>query len=763
MEQCGSRPIPSVVANRSVKSKGSLQASGLARLAGRIGIGRAIAAALIIASTFLRVLDPAPLEELRLQSFDFYQLIKPRQSTARPVVIVDVDEESMQALGQWPWPRTLIADLVNRLTELGAVVVGFDVIFPEPDRYSPGSIVDIVRDLDGPTRERIRALPNNDQVLAEALRKGRVVLGESGVRRLTGETLPPPPPQVGIAAIGGDPAPYLVTFPNVLRNLPILENAAVGRGLFTIRSERDGVVRRVPLAMKAEGVIIPALSLEMLRVAAGSGPLVVRSDQAGIVAMGVPGLELPTDRNGQLWVNFGLHDAGRYVSAHDVLAGRIPRERIDHKLVLIGTSAIGLLDRQTTAIDPSMPGVEIHAQILENALTRSWISYPAYAIAVELTIAAAISLATIVLVPVLGALTVAVLGAVIAASLIALSWLFYIWFGVLLDFTYPLLSTLSVYLALVFTNYLREQAQRQQIRSAFGQYLSPALVEQLVQAPEKLVLGGEEREMTIMFSDVRGFTTLSEFYRHDPQGLTSLMNRLLTPLTGAIVDHKGTIDKYMGDAIMAFWNAPLTDEDHAVNACTAALDMCERLKTVNHQREQEARANGQDFVPIRIGIGVNTGTCVVGNMGSDLRFDYSVLGDPVNLTSRIEGQTKTYGVSIIAGAKTMEAVGERFAVLELDFVRLKGKIDPEHIYGVFGGAELAAKEPFIRLRDLSAQMLGCVRHRDWTKALDALELCRAYAGQYGLSAFFDLYAERIKQFQANPPPDDWDGVFVAEE
>lgn len=756
----GGRSIQYASVEDPAKPRRSFRGYRPVRLASQIGAGRVVAAALTIALAFLRIWDPAALEELRLQSFDFYQTFKPRELTARPVVIVDIDEESTRALGQWPWPRTTIADLVNRLTELGAVVVGFDVVFPEPDRYSPGTIIDIIHDLDVSTRERIRALPSNDQVLAEAFRRGRVVVGESGVRKLKGSE---PLRQVGLAAIGGDPAPYLVTFPDVLGNIPILENAAAGRGLFTIRSERDGIVRRVPLAMRAEGVIVPSLSLEMLRIAGGSGPLVIRSNQAGIARIGVPGLDVPTDRNGQIWVHFSLHDSGRYISAQDLLNGRVAREKIDHKLVLIGTSAIGLLDRQTTPIDPSMPGVEIHAQIIENALTGSWISYPDYAIGVELTVAILASVGIIVLVPVLGAATVAALGAVIAFSLVSLSWIFYAWYGILLDFTYPLLATLIVFLAMVFTNYLREQAQRQQIRSAFGQYLSPALVEQLVQAPEKLVLGGEERVMTIMFTDVRGFTTLSEFYRNDPQGLTSLMNRLLTPLTNAIIDHKGTIDKYMGDAIMAFWNAPLTDAEHAVNACAAALDMGERLKALNDERAQEAKVRGRVFVPIQIGIGINTGTCVVGNMGSDLRFDYSVLGDAVNLTSRIEGQTKTYGISVIAGSKTAQAVGDQFALLELDVIRMKGKLEPETVYGVFGAAHVAVGDDFRRLREFCRNMLIAYRARDWAKALEALDQGRVFEQRFDLAQFFDLYATRIAQYGVNPPPDDWAGIYVAEE
>ncbi|MBV8962774.1 MAG: adenylate/guanylate cyclase domain-containing protein, partial [Hyphomicrobiales bacterium] len=348
-------------------------------------------------------------------------------------------------------------------------------------------------------------------------------------------------------------------------------------------------------------------------------------------------------------------------------------------------------------------------------------------------------------------------------ALVGTSWYFYKRQGLLFDFTYPLASALAVYLVVVFTNYLRAQAERAQVRSAFGQYLAPDLVEELVRAPERLVLGGEEREMTFMFSDVRGFTSISEAYKHDPRGLTSLMNRLLTPLTEAIISHKGTVDKYMGDAVMAFWNAPLIDSSHARNACLAALEMRERIASLNQEREIEAKARGEEFLPLRIGIGINTGTCVVGNMGSDLRFNYTVLGDAVNLTSRIEGQTKNYGVTIMAGASTMRAAGEGFAALELDIIKVKGKSEPEIIYAIFGASELARSEAFRTLRDRMGRMLACYRGQDWGKALIALEDCRAFEDEFELKPVLDLYASRICAFRDVSPPPDWDGVYVAEE
>jgi adenylate cyclase len=268
--------------------------------------------------------------------------------------------------------------------------------------------------------------------------------------------------------------------------------------------------------------------------------------------------------------------------------------------------------------------------------------------------------------------------------------------------------------------------------------------------------------MTIMFSDIRGFTTISESYKHDPQGLTSLINHFLTPMTNAIIEHKGTIDKYIGDAIMAFWNAPLHDDAHDLNACEAALEMLHRVKTLNDQREREAREAGHHFIPIKVGIGLNTGRCVVGNMGSDLRFNYSVLGDPVNLASRLEGQSKTYDVPIILGTRTALAAQENFAVLELDLITVKGKTEPETVYALLGRDELADSEPFVAVKRAFGRMMTLYRGRDFVAAKDALVRCRDAGNGFGLNGLCDLYESRIAVFEKEPPPADWDGVFRLE-
>jgi adenylate cyclase len=736
--------------------------STLTRWARKFGLTRAICVLLLLALVPLRVLDPPPLQEVRLRTFDFYQILRPRETTARPVAIVDIDEASLKDIGQWPWPRTIVADLVTQLTQLGAVAIGFDVLFAEPDRMSPSIAATSFRNLDEQTRDKLRNLPSNDEVLAQAIRRSRVVVGQVGSATPAPRSQTEADLQTGFGVRGPDPSRFLVTFAGLLRNVAPIEQAAAGRGLFSIQPERDGIVRRVPIVMRAQGSMVPSLSMELLRVVTKSGAILVRTDKAGVQSVAVPGLQVPTDENGRFWVHFNRHDPARYVSAQDVLQGRVPRERLEGKLVLIGTSAAGLLDVKTTPVTAAMPGVEVQAQVLESALTKSVLTYPNYAIGAELLAAVLVGLAIIMLAPILRASIVIVLGVIVVAALTGASWYLFSQYNLLIDFTYPLISSLFVYLTLIFVNYFKEQKQRRQIRAAFGFYLSPALVEQLARSPEKLVLGGEERRMTILFSDVRGFTTISEHYKHDPQGLTRLMNRFLTPLTNAIIERNGTIDKYIGDAIMAFWNAPLDDPQQEINACEAALEMLARADKLNQEFRREADQNGGTYMPLRIGIGLNTGPCVVGNMGSDFRFDYSVLGDTVNVASRLEARTKDYRIPIVIGPGTEQNAKEKFATIEIDRIRVKGKSEPETVFTVLGRAELGQDPNFQELRELTARMLRYYREQDWTQALTTIDLCRKAAERFGISALYDMYAERIEAFGREPPPPDWNGVYEAE-
>jgi len=624
---------------------------------------------------------------------------------------------------------------------------------------SPAVAAESFSGLDAETREKLAALPSNDEVLAQAIKEARVVVGQAGSAIPAPRTQTDMALQTGFAVKGPDPTPFLIKFAGLLRNVPPIEQAAAGRGLFSINPERDGIVRRVPVVMMAQDVLVPSLSVEILRVAARSGAILVRTDEAGVKSVAVSNadgvlgatrvFEMPTDRNGQFWVHFNRHDPARYVSATDVVHERVDPDRFRGRLVLIGTSAIGLLDTKTTPVEPAMPGVEVHAQILESVLTKALLTRPNYAIGAELLLAVVLGLAIIIAAPMLPASIVVALGVLLIGGLVALSWYFFVVDSLLIDFTYPLISCWLIYLVLTFVNYFREQKQRQQIRSAFGFYLSPQLVEQLAKSPEKLVLGGEERRMTILFSDVRGFTTISEHYKDDPQGLTHLMNRFLTPMTNAIIERKGTIDKYIGDAIMAFWNSPLDDDEHEANACEAALEMLARAEALNVEFKREADANGGVYMPLRIGIGLNTGPCVVGNMGSDFRFNYSVLGDTVNVASRLESRTKDYRLSMVIGSRTAERAQGRFATMEIDLIQVKGKKQPEAVFTVIGRAEVASDPSGRELCDFNARMLASYRQQSWDEALALIDRCRKLANGFDVAGLYDMYVERIAAYRAD--------------
>jgi adenylate cyclase len=731
------------------------------RLARILTVGRVAGLVTIAAFVALRLWDPAPLETLRGKTFDLYQIARPRKVADYPVTIVDIDERALKTLGQWPWSRTVIADLVDRLAAGGAAAIGFDTIFAEPDRLSPRRIAESLKIKEASARATLAALPDSDEQLAQSLARARVVLGQAGA--------PGQPessgqddalPRTSIATIGGDPRSDLIHFPRLLRNLPELERAAEGRGLFTVQPERDGVLRRVPTLLVAEGEIVPALSIELLRVASGATSLVVKRDEAGVRSVVVAGVEIITDRDGQLWLHFGPHDPKRYVSAADVLGGKAPPDRIEGKLILIGTSAVGLFDLRSTPVERVMPGVEIHSQMIESILGAALLVRPNYALGAEICLAVAIGLGMVVAVPMLGAVPALLLGGLISVLLAALSWYLFIEKGTLIDVAYPLASSFAVFLLLTFLNYFREEKRRAQIRSAFRQYLSPELVEQLTREPDRLVLGGETRVMSVLFSDVRGFTAIAEGFKSNPSGLTALMNRLLTPLSNAIIERRGTIDKYIGDAIMAFWNAPLDDPDHALNACEAALEILRRLDALNTERRAEAESAGEKVSDLQIGVGISTGESVVGNMGSDIRFDYSVLGDSVNLASRLEGLTASYGVRILLCSETARSCGERLAMVEIDSVRVKGRQDIATIYTLLGGPELRRQNHFRAFLGAFAEMREHYRKGDWGAARLALDRSRRNNEIAQLAKLLDLYAFRISALASGPSTADWDGVFA---
>lgn len=648
-----------------------------------LSLPRLLGLFVLLALTTIKYSDPAPLERLRLALFDRYMIEKPRAAGPSPVVILDIDERSLAKFGQWPWSRALMARIVTEAGQAGAAAIGFDIVFPEPDRLSPPVLAKTLPSLTPDMAARLGGEPDTDAAFATAIAGARVVLGRSGLPNATpaGEGVDPHMP---IAMIGGESLDLLPSYPGVLRNLPVLEKAAAGVGLFSILPEPDGIIRRVPLAFGIGGVVRPALTIELLRVATGGDALAIKRDSAGISGFIVGGTLIPTERDGRFWINYSRHDPARFIPVVDLIEGKVPAEQLRDRLVLVGSSAIGLQDLRPTPLDRTMPGVEIHAQVLETILGNTTVTRPHYALGAEILAGALLGLIMIVLVPRLGTLPVLALGAALAAVTWHAGRYLFDTRGLLFDVVYPLVAGISVFLTLVFANYWREERQKREIRAAFQHYLAPSLVERLVREPALLRLGGETRDLTVLFSDVRGFTAVAESYHDDPQALTALMNRLLSPLSDAIIRTGGTIDKYMGDAVMAFWNAPLDETDHAGKAAFAALDMRQRLEALDAARAEEARAAGRAHLPLEIGIGINSGPCVVGNMGSEFRFDYTALGDTVNLASRLEELTAEFGVPIIVGAETAHLIEGRFDLDALGDVQIRGRQEPERLFALKG-------------------------------------------------------------------------------
>ncbi|HEX6120433.1 MAG TPA: adenylate/guanylate cyclase domain-containing protein [Dongiaceae bacterium] len=738
----------------------------------------AVGAAILIGALAVRTADPLPLQQLRNLTFDTYQRLEPRAyDPVSPVTIAAIDEKALARFGQWPWSRSILARITDRLTELGAAAVAFDVIFAEPDRTSPTAIAaNLPQDAQyAPVRAQLALLPDPDAEFAVALARAPSVLAftysndpalahkkldeKFGVTRL-GD------PEVDVTAFiqGGD---YPIA--------PLPELAAAAHGLGDVQvglPDPDGIVRRVPLVTRIGDTVFPSLAADALRVALGGQTAQIRMSKKrtvslfgfsyevwlqGIDKMRVGEAIIPVNANGELL----LHDSGpvarRYVSLADVLDPSFDSSRVMGHIVLIGTTVEGLKDTHATPLSPYAPGVEIHAQILEQILGNSYLDRPYYADVLEL---AALAVFGLVLMGFLYRRS-AIAGAAVLVAAIAVavggSWWAFVERGYLFDPIYPGLATIAMYGSGTLINYLRVEREKRNVRTAMARYLSPILADQVSQNPEQLKLGGELRELTLMFTDIRGFTHISESL--DPQALTQLMNSFLTPMTRVIQDREGFIDKYIGDCIMAFWNAPIDVPSHEQKSILAAYDMRAELKRVNTMLKESAEKNDWPEVELKIGIGLNSGICCVGNMGSEQRLEYSVLGDTVNIASRLESLSPSYGVDLVIGEETASGASE-FALLEIDRVRVKGKILPIRIYTGLGDRAVAETPEFQKLRDAQERLLAHYRAKDWDQAEAALAECRPLAGD-ALAAFYDLYARRIAEYRAAPPPTGWDGVYEA--
>lgn len=706
--------------------------------------------AVLVAAVLFRVWDPQPVAKLRFLVFDSYQHAAPRNVDASyPVRIVDVDEASLAKIGQWPWPRTKLARIVESLHRDGAKVVGLDLILAEPDRLSPAAFADILSERGdlGPLAEAARALPSNDQRLAEAMSQGPVVLGLSGLGRGAPLSVKP---KASFVTAGDDPSQFVPQFDYATPVLPVLAQNAAGLGAVNWLPAHDQIVRSVPTIVRVSDMLYPGLALEALRIANEQSTITIKSSgSSGVTAFGQrTGVEqvrvgrhiLETQASGELWLRFSKSDRRRYIPAHRILSSTHSPDDVQGKLILIGSSATGLMDLRATPLEADVPGVEVHAQALEQMLDGNYLRRPAYAAGMELGFLVVVGALVAWLVRRYGPLVAATVAIGAIAGIAGVSWTAFAGPGVLFDPVYPALSVLAVYLAGSLFSYVKSEADKNRVRSAFSHYVAPQLVEELAENHDRLKLGGEMREVTLLFSDVRGFSKISE--RLSAEELIQFVNALFTPLSDIILDKKGTIDKFMGDAVMAFWNAPVADPDHAKQACVAALHMIKTLEELNEKWRREAKVRDEPFEPVRIGIGLNTGNCCVGNVGSPQRFDYSLLGDPVNTAARLESETKSFGVPIIVGERTAQ-LADGFAFLPIGSIKLKGKDNPESVSALLGDGAVSEQMAFRDLREHQLSLLQALSEQKFDLAKVSLKACRD-ANWPGLDGLYAHYTAQLR-------------------
>ena len=779
----------------------------------------------------VRIQDFDVLKSIRFRSFDLYQQIQPRENREdSPVVIADIDEKSLQKFGQWPFPRTYLANLIDALKEYDAKAVGFDMVFAEPDRTSPKFFQDAQKNyLSAEALAQIENLPDNDVVFSASVQDFPTVLGRSAsndslFRAANYEQNSTDCNLANESSVQliwhrdyGCPLRYMLPYKGLIKNLPVLEQGASGIGVFSIPLARDGIIRRVPIIQNIRNAIHPALSIELIRVAFAGKSIVALTEQGNInnvIIQGSKTKRIPVDGEQNMWVYFSKPDLDLptpylYISIADIITKRVPKERLKDKIVLVGTSATGLLDYRATPISPRLPGVEVHANLIENILAEQFLTYPIEMTAIELIVLIIVSIFMITFIPRAGAWYTLFGTLILLFLLVAGSWYLFSTKLLLLDVTYTVIVSLSLFILGVFLNYVRDEAEKIQIRSAFRQYLSPDMVNEISNNPQQLRLGGDSKNMTFLFCDIRKFTAIAEQFKNDPQSLTQLINSILTPLTRDIMERKGTIDKYMGDCIMAFWNAPISDPKHRENACYAALRILKSIDIINHKNRE---VNGENALPIEMGVGINSGNCVVGNMGSEQRFDYSVIGDSVNLASRLEGQSKFYGVTVIVGEDTVLQQKEPLAFVELDSIAVKGKADATKIFTLVGDETLLKRKDFHAFLELHKLFLSYYRSQQWSKALEthaqiqkALQICEqncleekqkyieeqrqektatekrskqkkktnevlslnintyhpAFLRPNTFNAYYAMMKERIEEYCEHSPGENWDGVYVA--
>ncbi|WP_333877611.1 CHASE2 domain-containing protein [Methylobacter sp.] len=681
------------------------------------------------------------------------------------IVIIDIDEESLAKEGRWPWRRDKLAYLVDMLFDYYNIkLLGFDVVFSEPD--TSGGVELLEKLASGPlqkdtnflsTLETVRPQLSYDDMFAKSLENRPIILGYFASHKVEKT------PEVGVLpspVVAAEELPFstlLFKEKSYAANLPKLQTAAMSGGFFNNPNvDEDGVYRRLPLLINYDNKLYEALSLALYRTLLGMPEIKFLTSEgygennidSRLEGLDIEGFQIPVDQSSTLLVPYrGRQGSFPYISATDVLNGVVSQEKLKDKIVIVGTSAAGLLDLRVTPVQNVYPGVEVHANILSGLLDQTIKSRPSIIIGIETAELLLICLLSVFIFPRLPVFLSAIMFSALLVGGIALN--FYCWAIWNIDtmLATPITLLTALYGIQIFFGFFFESRKKKQMGNMFGQYIPPELVEQMSQSDEEFSLKGESREMTVLFSDVRGFTTISEGM--EPQELCELINDILTPVTRVIHEHKGTIDKYIGDAIMAFWGAPMQNPQHASYAVNAGLAILRALKTI----QKDFKAKG--WPEVDIGIGLNTGKMSVGNMGSQFRIAYTIMGDAVNLGSRLEGLTKQYGVKMIVSESTLQAAPE-FTYRELDKVRVKGKHKPITIYEPLGVTEDISPEQ-LQILDLLNQGLHGYRKQQWT---DAQSIFQQLSEQNPHDKLYSIYLERIAYYLESPPEIDWDGAFT---
>ena len=714
------------------------------------------------------------IEDLSLLFSDVHMRQDPRPyDPDTPVRIIDIDDESIKRIGQWPWPRTLLAKMNDRLTNAEVAVIAYDVIFSEADRTSPENMIEVLKSnpaADSRDFQDITNLKSHDTIFAESFGRTRVV---AGMFLLGVETEALPAPPAGFSFSGASPAQSLEAYRGVNAAIPELYNAALGSGSVSFQPDGDGIVRTAPLLGRVGDKIYPSLAMEALRVAQDASSYIVKSSDASnewgagnsgtphMAALRVGNFEIPTTKDGKLLIYYTEPTDERLIPAWKILSDDPTdwewQNRLPGNIVFVGTSSEGLKDIVTTPFRGGEPGVLVHAQVAEQVLQEAYIQKPYWVDVIELFGILFLGVLMTLVLPRLSAARGVILILFFGNAIYWTSYLAFTKYNYVIDAVYPLLSIVVIYVLITLTSFYLTETERSRIRGAFSLYLSPEMVKQVSENPDLLKLGGEEREISVLFLDIRSFSQISETMR--PQDITIFLNKFLTPMTDILQSHEATIDKYIGDAIVAFWNAPVDDPEHEKNSARAVLEMQTALADLNARYRNQSEFRWPDTV--KIGVGVNTGVCCVGNLGSEQRFSYSMIGDAANLASRIEGLTKQYRVASLFGSDTAKAL-TGFALLEADIVSVVGRQAPETIYLLAGDETVSRSKEFRRYKERHDEFLAYYRGQEWEAAAEMIAELMELAAPYNLEGYYQTLKKRIESFKSSPPPSDWQGVHIAE-